>query len=582
MFLAVHQQTVLKLNGSMWTDEGYGPTWDSDDEYDNFIRKMNPPRIVIDNDSCNDATIVRVDSANEYGILLEVIQVLTDLNLVISKAYITSDGGWFMDVFNITDKEGQKLNDKATLARIEDYICKSLGADSRYIPSRRRSVDVAASTDHTVIELTGTDRPGLLSEVSAVLASLRCNVVSAEIWTHDTRAAAVMRVTDEGTGLAVTDAVRLELIKERLSYLLRGGSLSRGAATAVSSGSSTTHTERRLHQMMLDDGDHDQLRRRLASRSQRPNVTVSNWSDKDYSVVTIRCKDRAKLLFDTVCTLTDLHYVVFHANIDAKDNQAYQEFYVRHANGSPINTEADRLRVIQCLEAAIERRVSEGVKLDLCTNDKVGLLSEVTRIFRENSLTVTRAEVSTRGRMAVNTFYVRDSAGGTVDQKTIDSIRQAIGQNIQVKGQPEPSEPQKKESPTWFLFANLFRPSSPGICMTAMAASNSVEGMQMQVSGQKHPTAILREALLIKTRCIKQEVQSILIMMHQKQISITGQSAFCNAVIHHISSDMQASVDDVAATLMLSSHCFAEAYRCGGAKFSWELEEQLNSESRNR
>jgi hypothetical protein len=80
----------------MWTDEGYGPTWDSDDEYDNFIRKMNPPRctrmlflhpqnstltgslpnnqclvflilvylvicsIVIDNDSCKDATIVRV------------------------------------------------------------------------------------------------------------------------------------------------------------------------------------------------------------------------------------------------------------------------------------------------------------------------------------------------------------------------------------------------------------------------------------------------------------------------------------------------------------------------------------------
>lgn len=35
-----------------------------------------------------------------------------------------------------------------------------------------------------------------------------------------------------------------------------------------------------------------------------------------------------------------------------------QEIYVRHANGSPMNTEAERLRVIQCLEAAIERRVS--------------------------------------------------------------------------------------------------------------------------------------------------------------------------------------------------------------------------------
>jgi len=62
--------------------------------------------------------------------------------------------------------------------------------------------------------------------------------------------------------------------------------------------------------------------------------------------------------------------------------------------------------------------------------------------------------------MAVNTFYVRGSAGEAVDQKTIDSIRQAIGQNLQVKGQPEPPEPQKNESPTWFLFANLFRPRS--------------------------------------------------------------------------------------------------------------------------
>lgn len=34
---------------------------------------------------------------NKHGILLEVVQVLTDMNLVITKAYISSDGGWFMD-----------------------------------------------------------------------------------------------------------------------------------------------------------------------------------------------------------------------------------------------------------------------------------------------------------------------------------------------------------------------------------------------------------------------------------------------------------------------------------------------------
>lgn len=40
---------------------------------------------------------MQVDSANKHGILLEMVQVLTDLDLVISKSYISSDGVWFMD-----------------------------------------------------------------------------------------------------------------------------------------------------------------------------------------------------------------------------------------------------------------------------------------------------------------------------------------------------------------------------------------------------------------------------------------------------------------------------------------------------
>jgi hypothetical protein len=43
------------------------------------------------------ARTIQVDSANKYGILLEVVQVLTDLKLIVKKAYISSDGGWFMD-----------------------------------------------------------------------------------------------------------------------------------------------------------------------------------------------------------------------------------------------------------------------------------------------------------------------------------------------------------------------------------------------------------------------------------------------------------------------------------------------------
>ncbi|KAF4367902.1 hypothetical protein G4B88_003902 [Cannabis sativa] len=440
---------------------------DMDDEYEKLIRRMNPPRyitsssslallrVVIDNDSCKNATVIRVDSANEHGILLEVVQVLTDLNLIITKAYISSDGCWFMDVFNVTDQDGNKVTNEGVL----DYIQKSLGPESCFISSMR-SVGVTPSMDHTAIELTGSDRPGLLSEVSAVLTHLKCNVVGAEVWTHNTRAAAVMHVTDEETGSPISDPERLSRIKALLCNVLKGSNKSRGAKTVVSHG--VTHTDRRLHQMMFADRDYERSdNNEYSDEKQRPNVSVVNWCDKDYSVVTIRSKDRPKLLFDTVCTLTDMKYVVYHANIDAEGQECYQEYYIRHVDGSPVKSDAERQRVIHCLEAAIERRVSEGLKLELCTTDRVGLLSDVTRIFRENSLTVTRAEVTTKGGKAMNTFYVGDASGYPVDSKTIDSIRQVIGQTIlKVKGNPEELKSGSQESPTRFLFGGLFKSRS--------------------------------------------------------------------------------------------------------------------------
>jgi hypothetical protein len=38
-----------------------------------------------------------VDTVYRQGTLLEVVQALADLNLVITKAYMSSDGGWFMN-----------------------------------------------------------------------------------------------------------------------------------------------------------------------------------------------------------------------------------------------------------------------------------------------------------------------------------------------------------------------------------------------------------------------------------------------------------------------------------------------------
>ena len=77
---------------------------------------------------------------------------------------------------------------------------QSIGPDACFLPSRR-TIGVETSSDYTLIELNGTDRPGLLSEVSAMLTNLECNVVNAEVWTHNKRAASVMQVNDRKSGL---------------------------------------------------------------------------------------------------------------------------------------------------------------------------------------------------------------------------------------------------------------------------------------------------------------------------------------------------------------------------------------------
>lgn len=80
-----------------------------------------------------------------------------------------------------------------------------------------------------------------------------------------------------------------------------------------------------------------------------------------------------------------------------------------------------------CLRAAIERRASDGIMLELFKPDKPGLLAEVTRTFRENAMNVTQAEISTTRGMALNIFYVTDAIGNRVESKVIDSVVERIG-----------------------------------------------------------------------------------------------------------------------------------------------------------
>ncbi|KAJ4953976.1 hypothetical protein NE237_030808 [Protea cynaroides] len=430
-----------------------------DPEFENLNERIHGPscRVCIDNESFKDCTVVKVDCVNRQDLLLQVVQALSDMDLSISKSYVSSDAGWFMDVFHVTNRHGNKLTDE----KVINYIRQAIGA--RREPQEvktgcnRKAMSKSTETEnlndeHTAIELSGTDRPGLFSEISAALADLRCNVIEAHAWSHNERLACVAYISDQLTHSRIDDPRRLATIEDHLSTVLQattnpapdcpGAHIDqKGVKTAGLPGGgngTTTNVERRLHQLMFAGRDFDGPSAGTLSLSsssssidgeeegRKINVLIEGCNEKGYSVVTVECKDRPKLMFDTVCALTDMQYMVFHASISSHAGYTFQEYYIRHVDGCTLNTGSEKERLVKCLEAAIERRVCEGVRLKLRGHNRAGLLSDITRVLRENGLAVVRADVETRGEDVVNAFYVRDMSGNKVDMETVESMRREM------------------------------------------------------------------------------------------------------------------------------------------------------------
>lgn len=62
----------------------------------------------------------------------------------------------------------------------------------------------------------------------------------------------------------------------------------------------------------------------------------------------------------------------------------------------------------------------------------MGLLSKVTRVIRENGLSIPRVEIGTRGENVVGTFFVTDSSGQEVNPNIAELLRQECGGSVDV------------------------------------------------------------------------------------------------------------------------------------------------------
>ena len=72
----------------------------------------------------------------------------------------------------------------------------------------------------------------------------------------------------------------------------------------------------------------------------------------------------------------------------------------------------------------------QGLRVDIRTENRMGLLSNVTRVFRENGLSISRVEIGTEGEKAVGSFFVTDSSGQEVNPNIAELVRQECGGTV--------------------------------------------------------------------------------------------------------------------------------------------------------
>lgn len=74
--------------------------------------------------------------------------------------------------------------------------------------------------------------------------------------------------------------------------------------------------------------------------------------------------------------------------------------------------------------------ILKGLRLQLCTLNRMGLLSDITRIFRENGLSISTIDVGTNGERAVGSFFVTDASGHSVDPQRVELVIKEIGGSV--------------------------------------------------------------------------------------------------------------------------------------------------------
>jgi [protein-PII] uridylyltransferase len=215
-------------------------------------------------DRARAVTEVTIYTGDHPGLFSQLAGALalSGANIVDAKIF-TLRNGQALDVFSVQDAHsGGAFDSSEKLARLAVMTEHTLAGQVRplqelakrrpAIPQRTRMfkvpprvlIDNNAGTNHTVIEVNGKDRPGLLYDVTRTLTDLGLQISSAKISTYGEKVIDVFYVRDV-YGLKVTHDAKLTRIRERLLQALTGTTTPGSNAPAVGSSPDSAVGERR-------------------------------------------------------------------------------------------------------------------------------------------------------------------------------------------------------------------------------------------------------------------------------------------------------------------------------------------------
>jgi len=189
-------------------------------------------------DAQRGVTEVTVYTADRPGLIARLAGgiALAGASVVDARIF-TLNNGKALDSFSIQDAEGGAFDRPDKLARLAAKVALALAGEGdplreldrqlSGVPSRlsvfamapRVLIDNAASASHTVIEVNGRDRRGLLYRLTRALSDLKLQISSAKISTFGERAVDVFYVKDR-FGLKIEDESRLKAVREALLPVL--------------------------------------------------------------------------------------------------------------------------------------------------------------------------------------------------------------------------------------------------------------------------------------------------------------------------------------------------------------------------